>query len=113
MEDLLKFDEKSSVTLAPKLTKNHIYLKPFSSMRVKLATQIFSHSIAAGILFCTSVNVIDSNAIVTAKFIDQIDKLFNTFNSNCKRSKQPYRHALSNCTDHLNFLDSCLDTFRH
>ena len=34
--------------MAPKLTERHIYLPPFTNMRVKLATQVFSHSVAAG-----------------------------------------------------------------
>lgn len=34
--------------MAPKLTEKHIHLPPFTNMRVKLATQDFSHSVAAG-----------------------------------------------------------------
>jgi hypothetical protein len=37
-----------SLRLVPKLTPTHIYLNGFKTMSVKLAAQLFSHSVAAG-----------------------------------------------------------------
>lgn len=41
-------DKRSTIRMAPKLTEKHLNLPPFMNMRVKLATQLFSHSVAAG-----------------------------------------------------------------
>ena len=43
------FDKANAIRMAPKLQDKHINLPPFASMRVNLAAQILSHSVAAGI----------------------------------------------------------------
>lgn len=48
LEDFFNQDKRSVIRMAPKLTERHIHLPPFTNMRVKLATQVFSHSVAAG-----------------------------------------------------------------
>lgn len=48
LEDFYNQDCRSANHMAPKLTEKHIHLPPFTNMRVKLATQDFSHSVAAG-----------------------------------------------------------------
>lgn len=42
-------EEKLAIRTVPKLTPNHINPPPFGKMKVKLATQLLSHSVAAGI----------------------------------------------------------------
>ena len=59
----------------------HIYLLPFSSMRVNLAAQVLSHSVAAGISFLVTCKELPEEAIHTAHFVEHFDNLFNTFNS--------------------------------
>ena len=49
--DFYNFDKRNRICLAPKLKDKHIYLPPFSSMRVNLAAQVLSHSVVAGISF--------------------------------------------------------------
>ena len=48
LEDFYNIDSRSVIRMAPKLTRRHFDLPPFTNMRVKLATQVFSHSVAAG-----------------------------------------------------------------
>ena len=43
------YNKVISIKMAPKLTDRHISLPPFGAMRVSLAAQVLSHSVAAGI----------------------------------------------------------------
>ena len=45
-----------SIRMTPKLTYKHIYLPTFTKMRVILAAQVFSHSVAVGINTLTALN---------------------------------------------------------
>jgi len=50
ISDFYERDAKQMVKLAPKLTDKRMNLPPFAAMRVRLATQVFSHSVAAGVV---------------------------------------------------------------
>ncbi|GFO29492.1 transposable element p transposase [Plakobranchus ocellatus] len=52
VEGFYAHDCKLPVRMAPKLTDKHIKLPPLAALRVKLATQVMSHSVAAGISTC-------------------------------------------------------------
>lgn len=43
-----RLDKQNAVRMAPKITERHVTLPPFMNMRVRLATQVFSHTVAAG-----------------------------------------------------------------
>ena len=79
--DFYRFDKGHEIRLAPKLTDKHINLPPFTSMRVNLAAQVLSHSVAAGISFLVRAGIMPESAISTAQFVEHFDVLFNTFNS--------------------------------
>ena len=51
---LFEVDKNRTIRLAPKLTAAHVHLKPFKKMRVRLATQVLSHSVAAALLMYSS-----------------------------------------------------------
>ena len=84
--------------MAPKLTDKHITLPPFAAMRVNLAAQILSHSVAAGINILCNLGNLPDDASLTAEFIEIFDQLFNTFNSH------KYKHALNDNSGHIAFL---------
>lgn len=66
-------------------------------MRVKLATQIFSHSMASAIRTCVSTDELKSKtASDTADFIDFMNKLFDCLNSRNLFSDNPYNCAMTN-----------------
>lgn len=60
VEDFFNLDKRSAIRMAPKLTERHIHLPPFSNMRVKLDTQVFSHSVAAGTK-CIYLNLVQNS----------------------------------------------------
>lgn len=69
------------------------------NMRVCLAARVFSHSVHVGILCHVTLNQLPANAIHTANFIQNIDTLFDIFNSAKYKDKQ-YRRPLSVKSDH-------------
>ena len=98
IQDFYEFYKTNPVKMAPKLTPKHIYLPAFTAMTVKYATQI---TIAAAISTLSTLSHLPASASKTAKFIEQFYKLFNAFNSIFLTSSRPFRHALSNTSQHL------------
>jgi hypothetical protein len=75
-EHLRKFFEYdianvSEIRLAPKLSHNHIYTPPLRHMKVKYATQIFSHTVYAALNACASASdcPVSKDACDTADFV--------------------------------------------
>lgn len=76
-----------------KITEAHINPSSFQKMRVKLAVQLFSHTMASTIRTCIETNGLKSKtAKNTADFVDFINKLFD-----CLNSKTLYTSNLYNC----------------
>ena len=92
IEAFYALDSQLPIRMAPKLTKKHVELKAFTAMRVKLATQILSHSVAAGIATMCHLNILTPSAQSTAAFVEKMDKLFNASTS---LSKTPAETDLS------------------
>ena len=67
-DHIVEFYEKDSskpVRTAPKLTKTHIDMPPFSALRVCLAAQVLSHSVASGMKFMAQWNLISGVCEIT------------------------------------------------
>ena len=67
--------------MAQKPTEKHIDPNGFLKMSMKLASQIFSHSVAACINAYVSMNVLNSSLIGTAEFIEKMDRIFDSVDS--------------------------------
>lgn len=107
--DFYNFDKKLSIRMAPKLTDKHIELPPFTSMRVNLAAQVFSHSVAAGINSLATMKYLPSDACATAEFLETFDQLFNSFNSfSFASNSQKFRIPFHENSGHWPFLQGCL-----
>lgn len=88
--------------LAPRLKAKHVNLPPFSQMKVKLASQVFSHSVAAGIETYISHGRLPEDALGTVTFCARMNDLFDCFNSSTVKCRlAPYRSALSSSSRHL------------
>lgn len=97
-------DKTSPIRLAPKLKSRHIDLKNFAKLRVSLAVQVLSHSVAAGITAMIRLAALPPDAMATAMFAERMDQLFNCFNSKSLHSRQVMGHAISDKTRHTAFL---------
>lgn len=104
-----EFDQTSNIRMADKLTDRHINLRPFAAMRVNLATQVLSHSVAVGVNYMVKDGKLEENAKHTAQFLDFFDQLFNTFNSSNVKSKQPFSYAFSQNSTHWQFLQTAIE----
>lgn len=83
-----------------RITNAHMEAKGLNSMRVKLATQILSHSVAAGISLLTAIGNLPAEAANTADFIGQMDELFDSCNSCTLSDKKEFRKAVQTDSKH-------------
>ncbi|XP_039764303.1 uncharacterized protein LOC120636805 [Pararge aegeria] len=108
-----KVDNKNpNFVFAPALTEQHINPNGKQKMKVKLAAQVLSHSVAAGLFAKVSSNHISPDVVVTATLISKIDSIFDALNAespDLKRGKK-FSSNLSKSSGHLE-LFSELKTF--
>ena len=102
-------DSSKQTRLAPKLRQKHLDLPPFSRLRVRLATQVLSHSVATGMKVMAEWGILSKDVIPTADFLENFDMLFNIFNSDSLYSPAKLRHAFSETSGHKDFLKKMLD----
>jgi len=104
-------DSKQALRLCPKLTMQHMEVTNFSKMKVSYAVQVFSKSVAAGIDTYVSLKALPEAASHTAKFLDMMDKLIDTFNSRSQYAGmlKPHKNAISSNSVHISFLQNALD----
>ncbi|KAJ3655332.1 hypothetical protein Zmor_014467 [Zophobas morio] len=86
-EALYELDKKNpgNLRVCKKLSYDHINPTNFLKMRVKLATQIFSNSVADGLTIYKERNpsVIDDNVKPTIQFTKFMNSLFDVLNRKC------------------------------
>lgn len=104
--NLFDIDSKNKYRVAPRLSKAHLETKKFSSMKVKLAAQVLSHSVAAGICLLSTLGQVSSDATFTADFIGQMDELFDSFNSTSLTHSKPMASALTHTSNHIDMWKS-------
>ena len=99
------FDKEGDIRMAPKLTDEHIDIPMFSKMKVNLAVQVLSHSVAAGISTLQRLGHLPKEAKFTGEFVEHMDQLFNCFNSSNLRSSKKFGGAISDDSGHMEFLE--------
>ncbi|GFN73813.1 transposable element p transposase [Plakobranchus ocellatus] len=97
-------DSELPIRLAPKLTKRHIELPNFAKLKVSLAVQVLSHTVAAGISTMVSFKALPPDATATAQLVEKFDQLFNCFNNRRFNSTSTMAHALTDKSGHIQFL---------
>lgn len=95
IEEFYAKDKQMSIRLAPKLTDKHIYCNNYDKMKVNLASQVFSRSVAAGIHTHATLGSMPSTATFTANFIHKMDSLFDMFNSSQTKHYRSSKTAIS------------------
>lgn len=104
IEDFYQQDSQApKFSLAPKLTNAHIFTPAFKTMRVCLATQVLSRTVAAAINTYVSVGKLTSPAVHTAEFIAKWNDIFDSVNGRtfkvCENLKKPAKTT----SPHLSF----------
>ncbi|XP_076150575.1 uncharacterized protein LOC143134015 [Alosa pseudoharengus] len=108
LEEFYLKDKTGVIRMAPKLTERHIYLPPFTNMRVKLATQVLSHSVASGMQTMVVQKLLPEEALHTAKFAEDMDRLFDVLNSRSMKDTKWWRRPLSADSSRVDYLRSCV-----
>lgn len=91
-----------------KLKEKHFNLTFSSKMSVKLAAQVFSNHCAAAMYALVTSQQLPARAVHTARFVERIDRLFDSLNSSQKSAKTPYASAICNGSIHEEFLKECI-----
>lgn len=65
--DFYNKDKELAIRAAPKLTEKHIWPSNFCKMKVKYASQILSHTVAAALYTYVSIVRLASSAVGTAE----------------------------------------------
>lgn len=103
---LEEIQRTKKLTLATKITKQHIQFHN-NKMKVKLAAQVFSNSVADALEYCKSRYPQFEGCKATVKFVRTINNLFDALNSKSFRGKG-YQYPLqkSNEKKYFDFFES-------
>ncbi|XP_039314971.1 uncharacterized protein LOC113005139 [Solenopsis invicta] len=78
-EMLYEKDRGMPIPICPKIMKHHLELHNSSKMRVRLAVQIFSNSVAKGLRFYSSYREIEDSTAI-ADFCEWMNFMFDALN---------------------------------
>ena len=113
IEKLHERDERNSLKLAPKIKGRHIYnLKFATSMKVKLAANILSHSVSAALDYMVAENEIDSEAMATSQYCLRMNNIFDILNSRSSKDKVWRRRPLQPDSKSSDYLKESLPWLR-
>lgn len=99
-------DSKNVFQVCFKLTKSHINPNNFEKLSVKLATQVFSANVAAGVFNAIASNCYETEAdkkiaTSTATFLCKMNCLFDHLNTSNFNSNNPNRQPISSYSETL------------
>ena len=104
LAQMFEEEQKSTLRLAPKLTKHHFELKAFKKMNVRLAAQVLSRSSAVGIRTYVHFSRMDPEALHTADFVEKVNQLSDVLNSMSVTANNKWKKPLrSSATDQFAF----------
>lgn len=113
LEKCYELDKNKQYRLAHKLTNDHINPNNFQKMKVKLAAQVFSNSVAVAMNTYMCFGEIPATAAGTVSFIEKMDQLFDMLNSNrftdCKEFNKPFMGT----DKQINFLSEIDNLFKN
>lgn len=107
IDAFFKLDEQQRFRLAPRLTKKHIELPAFTKMKVKLAAQVISRSVAAGLETHAALKC--GQGSDTAEFITVFDDLFDGLNSSQRMCVKKFKCAIADDTEHIAMFEERLN----
>ena len=104
IKDIYNIKRRLSLQLKDKLTTKHIELSSFSKMRVNLATQVLSMSVASNIRTVVILSkLLPEDSLKTADFCEYFNNLFDIFNSK-SNDHYVYKNPLNQNSKSMDFL---------
>ncbi len=104
IQQLYEIDSKNDICCRPKLTQSHLFPNNFQKMKVKLATQVLSHTVSSAMCTGVSTGQLPSRAAATAEFIETIDQIFDSLNSSSFESPKNFNKPITQDFDHCKFM---------
>ena len=108
IEDLYMKDSALPIRSAPKLTEKHIHPTNFNKMRVKLATQVLSHTVAASLCTYASLGGLPSTAMGTSEFLSKFDSVFDCVNCSTLHSTKNLKCPLNDTSPNKKFMKEAI-----
>ncbi|CAB3997362.1 Hypothetical predicted protein [Paramuricea clavata] len=102
-------DKELPIRSAHKLTDKHIHPNNFNKMKVKYATQVLSHTVAASLCTYISLGVLPTSAMGTAELLLKFDTLFDSVNSSKLHSPKKLKTPITETSNHVNFFNEAID----
>lgn len=109
VETFYNKDKKEFYRSAPKLTNAHVYPSNFDKMRVSLATQIISHSVASGMNVYIRLGELPAGALGTIEVIEKFNNLFDILNSQDLKNPNKYKTVFEGSPDQMKYLDDMIE----
>lgn len=81
IEKLYETDKTRFCKLAPKLTESHIRPNDLEKTRIQYSTQVFSKTVAFGIMSCIEQKHLTNRSFGTVKFVELLNDSFDILNS--------------------------------
>uniref|UniRef100_A0A6P7HCR3 Uncharacterized protein LOC114347047 n=1 Tax=Diabrotica virgifera virgifera TaxID=50390 RepID=A0A6P7HCR3_DIAVI len=105
VEHFYREDKKQPYRCAPKLTDAHIRPTNFQKLKVKLATEVLSGSVASGMQTYMTLGALPLDAAGTIEVINKFDKLFDIFNSTNICHPNKFKNVFKGLDYQLNYID--------
>lgn len=113
IEFFYKEDCKQFYRCAPKLTRSHIYPNNFEKMKVNIAVQILSHTVASGMNLYMSLGLLPNDALGTIEIIGKFNNLFDMLNSSSTDVKSDFRKVFEGTAFQNEYLESAIVFFQN
>jgi hypothetical protein len=105
--------KRRNLCLSPKLTDKHIAPTNFQKMSVRLATQVFSHTVSAAMETYIAFGMLPAAAIGTAHLFATINNFFDLFNSSRLKGPSCLQSAFTKASVQLQLLQECKHLFEN
>ncbi|KAL4148350.1 hypothetical protein QTP88_002614 [Uroleucon formosanum] len=113
IDSFYNYDSENNLRLAPKLKNAHIHPGPFEKMRIYLAAQIFSNSVASSMSMTLKSGILPPSAQYTIDFISDMDKLFDILNYYKTPNLKEFNRPFKNTESQFNHLNKMAEVFRN
>ncbi|CAB3997222.1 Hypothetical predicted protein [Paramuricea clavata] len=74
-------------------------------MKVKLATQVLSHTVPAAMLMYVSIGTLPPSATGTSELLSKFDKVFDCLNSSSFKAGKILNRPITSTSSHLQFMN--------
>lgn len=108
IEHFYEQDKKQFYRCAPKLTNAHLRPTNFEKMKVSLAAQVLSHTVASGMNTYMSLGGLPADAFGTIEVIERFNNLFDILNSYSLRNPNKFKNVFEGSKFQLDFFNDTM-----